>query len=123
MITILFAGLTKAKGMMQETESKNRIRFDNLNFLLLDPSKPFNTDRLEGYDAVLIQYSNHIDIQRIIDAIRSHNEKAIYLIPIFLLSMAENMDSTTVELADGVVSNSTNLDSAAAITHKIKSRR
>ena len=108
---------------MQETESKNRIRFDNLNFLRIDPSKPFNTDRLEEYDAVLIQYSNRIDIQRIIGAIRSHNEKSIYLLPVFLLSMAENMDSTTVELADGVVSNSTNLDSAAAITHKIKSRR
>lgn len=108
--------------MNQASDTKDIIKFDNLNFLRIRPESGFNADRLEDFDAVIIEYLDHHDVLETINEIRSHNEKQVYITPVFLLNEAGNMDDSIVALADGVIANLTNLDSAAAVTRKIYSR-
>lgn len=108
--------------MSQTTKSLQKIEFDNLDFLQLKPTESFNPDILDEYDAVIIEYFDHHIVLKTINNIRAHNDKSIYITPVFLLNTAGNMDDTIVSLADGVIANLTNLDSAAAVTRKIKSR-
>lgn len=108
--------------MNQVTDTQEKIEFDNLNFLRMRPAASFNPDILEDYDAIIIEYSDHHDVLETINEIRSHNEKLVYITPVFLLNEAGNMDDSIITLADGVIANLTNLDSAAAVTRKIKSR-
>lgn len=108
--------------MNQATGTLKKIEFDNLDFLHLKPTASFNPDILEDYDAVIIEYSDDHLVLETINNIRSHNEKSIYITPAFLLNIAGNMNDSIVSLADGVITNLTNLDSAAAVTRKIKSR-
>jgi hypothetical protein len=108
--------------MKQATDKRENIEFDNLNFLRVRPESSFSADRIDDYDAVIIEYSDHHDVLQTINKIRSHNEKSIYITPVFLLNEAGNMDDSIVALTDGVIVNLTNLDSAAAVTRKIKSR-
>lgn len=108
--------------MSQATETLKKIEFDNLDFLRLKPTESFNPDILTDYDAVIIEYSNDHVVLEAINAIRSHNDKEIYITPAFLLNTGGNMTDTIVSLADGVITNITNLDSAAAVTRNIISR-
>lgn len=108
--------------MNQATDTKDTIKFDNLNFLRIRPNSEFDADCLEDFDAVIIEYLNHNNVLEIINAIRSHSEKKIYITPVFLLNEAGNMDDAIIALANGVIDNLTNLDSAASVTRKIYSR-
>lgn len=108
--------------MNQATDTKETVEFDDLNFLRIRPKSGFNPDRLEEFDAVIIEYLDHHDVLEAINAIRSHNEKQVYITPVFLLNEVGNMDDSIVSLADGVIANLTNLDSAAAVTRKIYNR-
>lgn len=108
--------------MSQTTETLQKIEFDDFDFLRLKPISSFDPDILYDYDAVIIEYSDDHDVLEMIKRIRAHNDKDIYITPVFLLNTEGNMDDTIVSLADGVINNLTNLDSAAAITRKIWSR-
>ncbi len=108
--------------MNQTTDILKKIEFDNLDFLRLRPTPSFNPDILGDYDAVIVEYPNRHTVLETINKIRAHNDKSIYITPVFLLNTGGNMDDTIVSLADGVISNLTNLDSAAAATRKIQSR-
>lgn len=107
--------------MNQATED-DTIKFDNLNFLRIRPKSRFDADHLADYDAAIIEYLDHHDALETINEIRSHNEKQVYITPVFLLNEGGNIDDSIVALADGVIVNLTNLDSAAAVTRKIYSR-
>lgn len=108
--------------MNQETEIQENIEFDDLKFLRIRPSSSFNPDIVEDYDAVILEYSDRHNVLKAIKDIRSHNGKLVYITPVFLLNGGGTMDDSIVEIVDGVIPNSTNLDSAAAVTRKIKSR-
>lgn len=108
--------------MNESEDMQEKIEFDNLSFLRLKPTVSFNPDILDQYDAVVIEYSDHHIVLDIIKNIHAHNEKGVYITPVFLLNIAGNLDDTVVALADGVITNLTSLDSAAAVTRKIQSR-
>lgn len=108
--------------MNQTAETQKKIEFDNLDFLHVRLNTSFNPDVLEKYDAVIIEYTSDHKVLETINDIHAHNDRNIYITPVFLLSSAGNMDDTIVALADGIIANLTNLDSAAAATRKILSR-
>lgn len=108
--------------MNQPSETHENIEFDDLNFLHVKPANSFNPDIVDRYDAVILEYSDDHNVLKAIRNIRSHNDKAVYITPVFLLNSGGNMDDTIVEQSDGVIVNLSNLDSAAADTRKIQSR-
>lgn len=108
--------------MSQTTETSEKIEFDNLNFLRMKITPSFNSDILEDYDAVILVYVDHHTVLKTIYDIRSHKDKQVYITPVFLLNEGGNMDDSIVALADGIIVNLTNLDSAAAVTRQIISR-
>jgi len=108
--------------MNQQTEVEEEISFDNLSFLRVRPSQTFNPSILENHDAIILEYFGRHNVLEAIKQIRSHNEKLVYITPIFLLIEGGNTEDSIVALADGVIEKLTNLDSAASVTRKIISR-
>jgi hypothetical protein len=108
--------------MSEEIEVQEKIEFDDLKFLRLRPSPSFNPDILEDYDAVIMEYLDSHNVLEAIHKIRSHNEKLVYITPIFLLNEGGNMKDSIIEMADGEIPNIMNLDYAAATTRKIINR-
>ncbi|MDR9364208.1 MAG: hypothetical protein RI575_02630 [Balneolaceae bacterium] len=108
--------------MSEEIEVQEKIEFDDLKFLRFRPSPSFNPDILEDYDAVIMEYLDSHNVLEAIHKIRSHNEKLVYITPIFLLNEGGYMKDSIIEMVDGVIPNIMNLDYAAATTRKIISR-
>ena len=98
------------------------ITHNHLKFLKADPSVPFDLNELADADAIIIDYTNQNDVFELIREIRSHHEKEIYLIPCFLHNLSGSMDESVTKLADGTLTNLSNLDPVAIIVRKIQSR-
>lgn len=56
-------------------------------------------------DALILDYSNHEGCGKFIRQIRSSFVESIYLVPVFVLSINEEVDSFTESLCDGVINN------------------
>lgn len=99
------------------------IRSDELSFLRVSSRiyKNANIDHIKEYDAVIIEVYDDITAFRMIDKIRSHNEKKIYLIPVFLFGLEEDKH-VLVHISDGLISTLSNLEEASHRTRKILSR-
>lgn len=101
-----------------------KIIHDDLTFLKVDPLESFDMKWLENgkVDAIIIEYRKSLSVLELINDIRSHNSKEVYLIPVFLYKIHGETNSAVSELADGEITNLSNLNPIADITNKIKSR-
>lgn len=98
------------------------IHYNQLQFLKADPSVPLDLEIVAETDAVIINYTTHSEVCKLLRDIRSHHDKEIYLTPCFLHNLTGNMDKTVMQLTDGVLTNLSNLDPAVIVVRKIQSR-
>ncbi len=98
------------------------IEYDELRFARINPLFPVDLDRLASYDAFILDFVGEYIIYRLIRRIRTHDEKAIYLKPIFLYKIHGGPEALTSRLADGIINNLSNPESIASITRDIKQR-
>ncbi|GAA5520279.1 hypothetical protein LQ318_01020 [Aliifodinibius salicampi] len=97
---------------------------DDLTFLKVDPLESFDMKWLENgkVDAIIIEYRKALSVLEFINDIRSHNNKEVYLMPVFLYKIHGETDPAVSQLADGEITNLSNLNPLADIAKKIKSR-
>jgi hypothetical protein len=109
---------------MTKNSSDQKIIHDDLTFLKVDPLGIFDIQRLENEkaDAVIIEYRKDLGVMALINEIRSHNHKEVYLMPIFLYKIHGEVNPAISQLADGEITNLTKLTPIADITKKIKKR-
>lgn len=105
------------------SDDMEEIRFDDLKFLKVSSRmyKAIDPDHFREYDAVIIEADDDISTFRLINKIRSHQEKKIYLIPVFLLGL-EDEEHVLVHISDGLLTTLSNLEGASYKTRKIQSR-
>lgn len=109
---------------MIKNSQDQKIIHDDLTFLKVDPIESFDMKWLENdkVDAIIIEYRKDLSVLRLINDIRSHNNKEVYLIPVFLYKIHGETNPTVSQLTDGEITNLSNLNPIADITKKIKSR-
>lgn len=105
------------------TDELEEIRYDDLRFLkiLSRTYKAIDPDHFKKYNAVIIEVDDDISTFRMINKIRSHHEKMVYLIPVFLLGL-DDENHVLVHISDGILTSLTNLEGASYKTKKILSR-
>lgn len=109
---------------MINNSQDQKIIHDDLTFLKVDPLESFDMKWLENgkVDAIIIEYRKDLSVLELINNIRSHNNKEVYLMPIFLYKIHGETNPVVSQLADGEVTNFSNLNPIADITKKIKNR-
>lgn len=109
---------------MTKNSSDQKIVHDDLTFLKVDPLGAFDIQWLENdqTDGVIIEYRKDLSVMELINEIRSHNHKEVYLMPIFLYKMHGEENPAVSQLADGEITNISNLAPIADITRRIKKR-
>lgn len=96
--------------------------YDDLQFVRVNPLQPVDLDQLAQYDAIILDYTGEYNTYRFLRRVRIHDEKDIYLKPVFLYKIHGGADTVTSKLADGITNNLSNPDSVAAITREINKR-
>lgn len=109
---------------MTKNSQDQKIVHDDLTFLKVDPFEFFDMKWLENgkVDAVIIEYRKALSVLELINDIRSHNNKEVYLMPVFLYKIQGETNSVISQLADGEITNLSDINPLADITKKIKSR-
>ncbi len=109
---------------MTKNSQDQKIKHDDLTFLKVDPLKSFDMKWLENgsVDAIIIEYRKDLSVLELIKDIRSHNNKEVYLMPAFFYKIHGETNPAISQLADGEITNLSNLSPIADITKKIKSR-
>lgn len=106
---------------MQNTTFET-ITYDQLLFAKLSSKTSFDIKDLYEVDGVIIEYTDHQSVLKLIDTIRSHQDKAIYLLPVFLSRFHRESNKNIARFADGVIKDLSDLSEIGDITHQIKER-
>lgn len=76
-------------------------------------------DDLKQADALIIEFISFTDTFNLLKMVRTHSDRNIYLIPIFLYKAYDLTDKVARSLADGEVNDLKQLDAVMTITQKI----
>lgn len=98
------------------------LKHDDLAFVKIKANLPFSRDELKYVDGVIIEYTDQKTVFNVLSNIRNHNDKAIYLLPVFIYKIHRANDKQIARLADGIVHNLSDLTAAAAKTQQIKKK-
>lgn len=82
----------------------------------------FTIADLVNVDGIIIEYCDRYSVLELINKIRSHEDEAIYLMPIFLYKFYRESYEDIARFADGTVNNLSDLSEIAEITMRIKER-
>lgn len=98
------------------------ISHEDLDFMKIQDRSPLYLPQLKSFDAVIIEYSNHLATEEMVKKIRCHNMEAVYLIPIFVYKIYEEESANRNPLIDGTIHSLNNLAKVAEITRKINNK-
>lgn len=98
------------------------VTFQNLTFAKVVSGTFFDINNLRGYDAVIIEYTNKMAVLDLMGSIRSHEDQAIYLLPVFFYRFYRESNKEMREFADGTVNDLQNLEAAANQINEINER-
>lgn len=109
---------------MTKNSQDQQLIHDDLTFLKVDPLESFDMKWLESgkVNGIIIEYRKDLSVLELINDIRSHNNKEVYLMPVFLYKIHGETNPAISQLADGEITNLSNLNPIADITKKIKNR-
>jgi hypothetical protein len=105
-----------------ENPSFETMVHDEVTFAKVEPGDSFAIDELMKVDAIIIEYCDRYSVLELINKIRSHEDEAIYLMPIFLYKFYREFYEDIARFADGTVNNLSDLSEIAEITMRIKER-
>lgn len=101
------------------------IRVHNgIRFFVVKDYELVTTDELKKVDAIVIEYISEHDSLSLIRMIRTHVERKVYLLPIFIVRASEFQSPMISSLIDGRLSSLDKLDTpssiASAIIHRME---
>jgi len=103
------------------TIQSKEITFEELKILKIQDRSPLFLPQIKSFDAVIIEYSHQLATKEMIHKIRTHNDEAVYLTPIFIYKVyGEEIDPNP--LVDNVLYSLSDLSSVANQVRNIKER-
>lgn len=95
------------------------LKFEELDFCYFKDNESIDVRTVADFSAVIINCSDKVLANHVIHKIRSNNNEAVYLKPIFIYNKIDYVDAVMNELVDGIIYNLDQLANPADTTRKI----
>lgn len=95
------------------------IKYEELDFCYFKDNESIDVRGIIDFNAVIINCSDKVLANHAIHKIRSNNNEAVYLKPIFVYNKVDYVDEVMNELVDGVIYSLEQLGNSADIARKI----
>ena len=108
---------------VQDNVTIKRIENDyDKEIVLVSDYENFDIKKVPLYDALILDYTERDKCLKALRDVRGSGIESIYLIPLFVLSIADIKNQEIVELADGVINN-IQTDTINTFVENVKSKR
>ncbi len=88
---------------MREVVDSDILRQGSFEFIRIHEQSTYTLELFMAYDSIIIDSGNRDFVEKLVRAVRTHNQPDVYLKPIFLLKSSKVEDPLIGNLIDGVI--------------------